>query len=132
MAGDVTAPQTPPVLRPADFGRGQLRALEASEGRSKRRKRDQTPDRIGMDLKRELLRRAVEDDPAPEELEGWLLQQALAAPASGPVRAMSMEILTEYRLAQLDPEYGAWLRSGAPSADASDQPDAIQHSETRR
>jgi hypothetical protein len=121
MAGDVMAPQASPVLRPADFGRGQLRALEASAGRSKRRKRDQTPDRIGMDLKRELLQRAVEDDPAPEDLEGWLLQQALAAPVSGPVRAMSMEILTEYRMAQLDPAYGAWLRSGAPSADASEQ-----------
>jgi hypothetical protein len=121
MAGDGTAPQTTTTLRPADFARGQLQALEASEGRSRRRKRDQTPDRIGMDLKRALLRRAVEDDPASEDLEGWLLQQALAAPVSGPVRAMSMEILTEYRMAQLDPEYGAWLRSGAPSADASDQ-----------
>jgi hypothetical protein len=130
MAGDVTAPQAAPVLRPADFARGQLRALEASRGRSKRRKRDQTPDRIGMDLKRELLQRAVEDDPAPEDLESWLLQQALAAPASGPVRAMSMEILTEYRMAQLDPEYGAWLRSGAPSADASEQGDSRQENQT--
>lgn len=119
MSGDGTAHS---VLRPSDFARGQLQALEASEGRSKRRKRDQTPDRIGMDLKRDLLRRAVEEDPAPEELDGWLLRQALAAPVSGPVRAMSMEILTEYRMAQLDPAYGAWLRSGAPSADASDRP----------
>lgn len=122
MAGDVMASQTASDLRPSDFARGQLQALEASRGRSKRRKRDQTPDRIGMDLKRALLQRAVEDDPAPEDLEGWLLQQALAAPVSGPVRAMSMEILTEYRLALVDPAYGAWLRSGAPSADASDQP----------
>ena len=124
MAGDVTTSQASPILRPADFARGQLQALEASEGRSRRRKRDQTPDRIGMDLKRALLQRAVDDDPAPEELEGWLLQQALSAPVSGPVRAMSMEILTEYRMAQLDPEYGAWLRSGAPSADTSDRGDA--------
>lgn len=106
------------MLTPGDFSRQALLALDASEGRSKRRKRDQTPDRLGMDLKRELLGRAAADNPSPEEFEGWLLQQVLAAPASGPVRAMCADILNEYRLSCFDPSFEAWLAEGAPSADA--------------
>src|SRR5690606_22702639 len=45
---------TPPA-RPADFCRGLLAALDASEGRRRRRKRDTTPDAIGLAIKRELL-----------------------------------------------------------------------------
>ncbi|MCW5851859.1 MAG: type III secretion fhipep protein [Anaerolineae bacterium] len=106
------------MLTPAEFSRQALLALDASEGRSKRRKRDQTPDRLGMDLKRELLQRVAEEAPAPDEFEGWLLQQVILAPASGPVRAMGADILNEYRLSCFDPSFEAWLAEGAPSADA--------------
>ena len=106
------------MLTPAEFSRQALLALDASEGRSKRRKRDQTPDRLGMDLKRELLQRAADENPSADEFEGWLLQQVLAAPASGPVRAMCADILNEYRLSCFDPSFEAWLAEGAPSADA--------------
>ena len=106
------------VLRPGEFSRLALATIDASEGRRKRRKRDQTPDKIGLDLKRELLERAAAEDPAPEAFEGWLLAQALAAPASGPVRAICTMILDEYRLAMVDPDFGRWLAEGAPSADA--------------
>lgn len=105
-------------LRPSDFSRRLLRALDASEGRRKRRKRDTTPDSIGMGIKRDLLERAIVDDPEPDAFEGWLLMQALAAPASGPVRALASEIHAEFRLAAIDPDFDAWLASGAPSADA--------------
>ena len=106
------------MLTPGEFSRRALLALDASEGRSKRRKRDQTPDRLGMDLKRELLQRAADENPSADEFEGWLLQQVLTAPASGPVRAMCADILNEYRLSCFDPSFEAWLAEGAPSADA--------------
>ena len=110
--------EQPPVLRPGEFSRLSLAALAAAEGRRKRRKRDQTPDTIGLALKRSIYERAVADDPAPEEFERWLLQQVLSAPAPGPVRAMCVQIWDEYRLAMHDPDFGRWLLAGAPSADA--------------
>lgn len=109
------------ALRPGEFGRLALQALSGSEGRRKKRKRDTTPDAIGLDLKRDLLRRAAEADPEPEAFEGWLLAQAVVTPAAGPVRAMCAEILDEYRLAARDRSYGRWLWDGAPSDDARDE-----------
>ena len=106
------------VLRPSEFCRHLLDALAASEGRRRRRKRDTTPDALGLDLKRDLLLRAIAADPGPEGFEAWLLEQVLAAPASGPVRAMCAEILDEYHVARLDPQFGRWLAAGAPSDDA--------------
>jgi hypothetical protein len=108
-------------LRPAAFCRQLLAATDASEGRRKRRKRDTTPDAIGLAIKRDLLTRAAEADPAPEQFEGWLLEQTFRAPASGPVRALSSEILTEYRFACADPTFRGWLADGAPSADTLSQ-----------
>ncbi len=108
---------TPPA-RPADFCRGLLAALDASEGRRRRRKRDTTPDAIGLAIKRELLEAAIADDPAPEEFEAWLLGRCLAAgPGSGGVRAMALSIWDEWRLVQVEPSFGAWLARGAPSDD---------------
>ena len=61
------------AMRPAGICKALLAALDASEGRRRKRKRDQTPDAIGLALKRELLQRAVEDDPDPDAFEEWLL-----------------------------------------------------------
>lgn len=118
-SGEGSGAERAASLPPADFARLALRAIDASDGRSRRRKRDQTPDRIGLELKRSLLRRAAEEQPAADAFEGWLLAQALAAPASGPVRAVCAEILAEYRLAEHDPGFERWLLAGAPSADAA-------------
>jgi hypothetical protein len=93
-------------------------AVEASDGRRRRRKRNTTPDAMGLDVKRDLLARIADADPEPYELEAFLLAQVLAAPASGPVRALASEILEEYQLAQVDPEFGGWIAAGAPSEDA--------------
>ena len=107
-----------PEPRPADVCRRLLQAMDASEGRRKKRKRDTTPDAIGLGLKRDLLEGAVRDDPAPEAFEGWLLQRCLGARgASGPLRAMAMEILEEWRLARAAPSFREWLERGAPSDD---------------
>src|SRR5438552_15026761 len=89
-------------LRPGEFSRLALKALEAAEGQTRRRKRDQGPDRIGLGIKRELLQRAAEADPGPHEFEAWLMGRVFNAPAGGPVRAMGVQILDEYRAASLD------------------------------
>jgi hypothetical protein len=105
---------------PATVCRQLLSALEAGDGRRRRRKRDTTPDALGMTIKRELLERALADDPPAEGFEAWLLEQCLAdAPtrSMGAVRAMAREILDEYRLAVTLPAFDAWLTAGAPSED---------------
>jgi hypothetical protein len=106
------------TLTPGEFCRLSLRALDVSEGRSRRRKRDQTPDTLGMGVKRDLLERGAEADPPPDGFEAWLMEQVLTAPVSGPVRAMCVQILDEYRAAQVSPTLSEWLLQGAPSADA--------------
>jgi hypothetical protein len=105
-------------LLPAEFSSQYLWSMDASEGRRKRRKRDTTPDAIGLSLKRELLEAAISAAPAPNDFESWLMAQALSDPASGPRLAMAAEILADYRMACLDPRYSGWLAQGAPSADA--------------
>ena len=58
------------------------------------------PDVIGLTLKREILQRAVQDDPAPTAFESWLLRYCQAIGLSdGPVRAMALEVLAEWQLA---------------------------------
>lgn len=106
------------LVRPAAFSRHLLEALAAAEGRRRRRKRDTTADAIGLELKRSLLERAIAADPEPDDFEAWLLEQTLSAPASGPVRAVALQIFDEYQLAARDPAFAAWLAAGAPSADA--------------
>ncbi len=104
-------------LEPGDFCRYILQALDVSAARSRRRKRDQTPDGIGMSIKRDLLERGAAENPPPDEFEGWLLEQIIGHPAPGGARAMGAEILAEYQLAAADPTFREWLEAGAPSAD---------------
>jgi len=107
-------------LRPAVVCAALLDALDASEGRRRRRKRDTTPDAIGMSLKRELLAQSVDADPDPEAFEAWLLERCLtgAADASmGAVRAMAREVLAEWQFAAASADFRKWLAAGAPSAD---------------
>jgi hypothetical protein len=110
-------------FRPADVCRALLAALEASEGRRRKRKRDQTPDAIGLGVKRDLLRQAVEDDPTPEAFEEWLLNYPLTCKApelAGPAFAMARAVFEEWRLAHSLGEFRLWLERGAPSDDATD------------
>jgi hypothetical protein len=105
--------------RPAQICRELLATLEAAEGRRKRRKRDTTPDAIGLGIKRDLLERAVADDPDPSVFELWLIQQCDGAGpnSEGAVRAMALSIFEEWRLAAADGAFTAWLTQGAPSDD---------------
>jgi hypothetical protein len=112
--------------RPADVCRALLRAVDASEGRRKRRARDTTPDAIGLGLRRSLLERAVAADPDAAAFEGFLWSAcAEAGAASGPIRAVAIEIYEEWRLACASPDFRAWLARGAPSADA-DEPSSAR------
>ena len=105
--------------RPRDICAELLAALDASEGRRRRRKRDTTPDAIGLTNKRDLLERAIAADPEPDEFEAWLHEQCLAAGGSeGGVRAMALSIFEEWRLAHDADAFREWLARGAPSDDA--------------
>jgi hypothetical protein len=106
-------------LRPARVCKALLAALEASDGRRKQRKRDQTPDAIGLAAKRQLLEYAVRDDPEPQAFEHWLLNRAAEAEpiAFSATCAMARAVLDEWRLAHALPEFAEWLESGAPSED---------------
>src|ERR1700730_2586158 len=87
--------------RPGWFCGALLAALDASEGRRRRRKRDTTPAAIGMALKRELLEAATANDPDPDDFEAWLLDRCLrgADPtARGARMAMARDILAEWRV----------------------------------
>lgn len=109
------------VLRPADVCRALLAALDASEGRRRKRKRDQTPDAFGLGVKRDLLQRAVEADPSPEAFEAWLLEYPATCGAqelAGPALAMARAVFEEWRLAHALGEFRQWLEDGAPSEDA--------------
>jgi hypothetical protein len=111
------------AFRPADVCRALLAALEASEGRRRKRKRDQTPDAIGLGIKRDLLERAVGDDPQPEAFEEWLLNYPLTCKApelAGAAFAMARAVFEEWRLAHSLGEFRLWLERGAPSDDAID------------
>ena len=109
--------------RPADICRALLAALEASEGRRRSRKRDQTPDAFGLGVKRDLLQRAVQEDPEPQAFEEWLLNYPLTCRTpelAGPAFAMARAVFEEWRLAHSLSEFRTWLEQGAPSDDATD------------
>jgi hypothetical protein len=116
-------------VRPGAFCAFLVNALEAAEGQTRRRKRDQAPDKLGLSIKRELLERAAAADPEPDAFEGWLLEQILRTPGAGPVRAMCEQIFLEYRMAALQPDFAEWLAAGAPSDDAD--PDAPERPRER-
>lgn len=108
------------TLRPAAVCHALLAALTAAEGRTRKRKRDQTPDAIGLAVKRALLECVVHADPDSGDFEDWLLRytQAAGGRAPGAVLAMARAVLDEWRLAHAMGDFAKWLERGAPSADA--------------
>lgn len=107
-------------MRPAEICSRLLAALDASEGRRRRRKRNTTPDSIGMAIKRTILEETVHHDPDPDAYEGWLLEFCLTQDGpSGSMRAMARDVLSDWRLAQTSAVFRSWLEQGAPSDDAA-------------
>jgi hypothetical protein len=106
-------------MRPAQVCSQLLAALEASEGRRRRRKRNTTPDAIGLDLKRTILEETVRQDPDPDVYEQWLTNCSFTLQApSGPFVAMARDVLAEWHLALQSSEFRDWLQQGARSEDA--------------
>ena len=106
------------TLTPADLCRGLLGALDASEGRRRRRARDTTADSIGLAIQRALLEAVVRDDPVPDEFEGWLLARCEAeGVGDGAMRAMALSVWDQWQLAQRAPDVQAWILAGARSDD---------------
>jgi len=103
------------IPRPAHVCSTLLGALDAAEGRRRQRKRDQTPDAIGLAAKREILERAVREDPDCDAFEEWLLRYAQENSQAAP---MTLAVLEEWRLARVLPSFRDWLDAGAPSEDA--------------
>ena len=110
-----------PALRPADVCRALLAALDGAEGRRRKRKRDQTPDAIGLSVKRQLLEHVVQENPDSGMFELWLLNYSQSKDCSGAVAAMARTVLEEWRLAHSMGEFRVWLEEGAPSDDAKDE-----------
>ena len=106
------------ILTPAELCRGLLGALDASEGRRRRRARDTTADSIGLAIQRDMLEAAVRDEPAPDEFEAWLLDRCLAeGVGDGAHRAMALFIWDQWLLAQHAPDVEAWIGSVGRSDD---------------
>ena len=106
------------ILTPAELCRGLLGALDASEGRRKRRVRNTNADSIGLAIQRDLLEAAVRDEPAPDEFEGWLMDRCSAeGVADGAQRAMALFIWDQWQLAQRAPDVQAWIVAGGQSED---------------
>lgn len=119
------------MIRPAEVCAGLLAALEATDGRRRRRKRDTTPDAIGLGIRRRLLELAVRQDPEPAQFEAWLhgyvlepaalgaeADESFERPSSGAVRALAGAILAEWQLAHESAGFRQWLADGALSDDA--------------
>jgi hypothetical protein len=111
----------PAAIRPAEVCRALLAAVDASDGRRRKRKRDQTADAIGLAMKRRLLERAVVDDPPPDAFERWLLDvlpTCADGGQTGAALAMARAVFEEWQLARSLGEFRVWLEQGAPSEDA--------------
>ena len=112
-------PMTQSELRPALVCRQLLQATDSSEGRRKRRKRNTTPDALGMEVKRGLLEAAITDDPDPDDFDAWLFARVQASGALvGATRAMALQIRDEWQFALASGTFRAWLAAGAPSDDS--------------
>ena len=108
-----------PALRPAVVCQQLLQASDASEGRRKRRKRNTTPDSLGMEVKRELLEAVVTDDPDPDDFKAWLFTRVQASGAlAGATRALALQVWDEWQFALASGSFRAWLAAGAPSDDS--------------
>ena len=106
------------TLSPAELCRGLLGALDASEGRRKRRVRNTNADSIGLAIQRDILEAVVRDAPAPDEFEPWLMARCEAeGVADGAQRAMALFIWDQWQLALHAPDVQAWILAGGQSDD---------------
>lgn len=98
-------------MRPRDLA---LLLLSSEELRPRKRKRSQSPDVAGMELKRRLLERLAVVDPEPEDLEATLarLVEELGPPA-GPYRALAIGFRDDWLGLASNPNWLEQLREEA-------------------
>jgi hypothetical protein len=112
-------------VTPVEVCGGLLSALEASEGRRRRRSRNTTADSIGLAIQRALLEDAVREEPSGANFERWLQERCVAQGESdGAYRAMALLIWHEWKIASQSEDVSAWLTSGARSDDREGLSDA--------
>jgi hypothetical protein len=112
-------------VTPAELCGGLLGALDASEGRRRRRSRNTTADSIGLDIQRAILEAAVREEPSAANFERWLLERCFAEGESdGAHRAMALSVWHEWQLASRSGSVSAWLSAGARSDDRDGLTDA--------
>lgn len=112
-------------VTPVQVCTGLLSALDASEGRRRRRSRNTTADAIGLEIQRTLLEDAVREAPPAERFERWLLERCVAQGVSdGAHRAMALSIWHEWQTASQIGVVSEWLTSGARSDDRDGGGDA--------
>jgi hypothetical protein len=113
------------TVTPVELCSGLLHALDASEGRRRRRSRNTTADSIGLAIQRGLLEDAVREGPSAESFERWLQERCVAQGESdGAHRAMALLIWHEWQLASQAEDVSAWLTTGARSDDRDGGDDA--------
>ncbi|HEU4585761.1 MAG TPA: hypothetical protein VFR95_08425 [Gemmatimonadaceae bacterium] len=106
------------TITPVELCRGLLGALDASEGRRRRRARNTTADSIGMEIQRALLEGVVREAPDAPDFERWLLERCMAEGESdGATRAMALFIWQQWQLASEAEGFRDWIIRGAPSDD---------------
>jgi len=98
-------------MRPRDFA---LLLLSSGELLPRQRLRNQTPDFIGLELKRRLLQSLAALEPEPGDLD-----EALArlidelGPPTGPVRALAMSFRDEWQAVPVNPQWIEHLQTEA-------------------
>ncbi len=99
------------LLRPRDLA---LLLLATGDVLPRQRARDQQADRVGLELKRQILERLAALDPDPVDMEAALLRISaeLGEPA-GPARAVAALIRDEWRMACAAPAWVAQLLADA-------------------
>jgi hypothetical protein len=90
-------------MRPRDFA---LLLLNSGELLPRQRLRNQTPDMIGLELKRRLLQAIADRDPEPAKLDETLacLIDELGPP-TGPVRALALSFREEWQALPANPQW---------------------------
>jgi hypothetical protein len=98
-------------MRPRDLA---LLVLSSGELSGRQRLRSQTPDQVGLALKRQLLERLASLDPEPGELEATLARLIDdLGPPSGPIRALALSFRDEWQALPANSEWVRHLRAEA-------------------
>ena len=98
-------------MRPRDLA---LLLMSSGEFLPRQRIRNQTPDFIGLELKRQLLQSLADLDPEPADLEKTLMRLVgELGPAPGPVRALALSFRDEWHALSANPQWIAHLQTEA-------------------